>query len=165
MPTRWKCIWGSMLSWSRFSAKTSVSASAANAAPVGVPSTPNMSRTRRTPQRYILSLRHRFIAGISLACPCRPLASTAVMVHHKQQLPAKPAQEPYHDSCRVPESISRMTPYGFHHKLGYVNCKGVLEYRSSVAKRYNSCRQYRYNVVAHISLEQPDETPDTIPAR
>ena len=21
-----------------------------------------------------------------------------------------------------------MTPYGFHNKLGYVNCKGVLEY-------------------------------------
>ena len=50
------------------------------------------------------------------------------MVHHKQQLLAKPTQEPYHDPCRVPESISRMTQYGFHNKLGYVNCKGVLEY-------------------------------------
>jgi hypothetical protein len=50
------------------------------------------------------------------------------MVHHKQQLLAKPAQELSHDPCRVPESISRMTPYGFHNKLGYVNCKGVLEY-------------------------------------
>jgi hypothetical protein len=50
------------------------------------------------------------------------------MVHHKQQLLAKPIQEPYHDPCRVPESISHMTQYGFHNKLGYVNCKGVLEY-------------------------------------
>jgi hypothetical protein len=41
----------------------------------------------------------------------------------------------------------------------------AFEQRSSVAERYNSCRQYRYNVVAHISLEQPDETPDTVPAR
>jgi site-specific recombinase XerD len=39
--------------------------------------------------------------------------------------------------------------------LGHANIQ-----RSSVAERYNSCRQYRYNVVAHISLEQPDETPD-----
>ena len=49
------------------------------------------------------------------------------MVHHKQQLLAKPAQEPYHNR-RVLESMSRMTLYGFHNKLGYVNCKGVLEY-------------------------------------
>jgi hypothetical protein len=44
----------------------------------------------------------------------------------------------------------------------------VLEdfpFRSSVAERYNSCRQYRYNRVAHIPLEQPYETPDTVPAR
>jgi hypothetical protein len=27
-----------------------------------------------------------------------------------------------------------------------------------------SPKQYRYNVVAHIPLEQPDETPDTLPA-
>ena len=26
-------------------------------------------------------------------------------------------------------------------------------------------KQYRYNVVAHSPLEQPDETPDTLPAR
>jgi hypothetical protein len=26
-------------------------------------------------------------------------------------------------------------------------------------------KQYWYNVVAQIPLEQPDETPDTIPAR
>jgi len=37
--------------------------------------------------------------------------------------------------------------------------------RSSVAERYGSCRQYRYNVVAHIPLEQPDETLDPVPAR
>src|SRR5262245_53085298 len=28
-----------------------------------------------------------------------------------------------------------------------------------------SPKQYRYNVVAHIPLEQPDETPATVPAR
>ena len=28
-----------------------------------------------------------------------------------------------------------------------------------------SPKQYRYNVVAHIPLEQPDETPATLPAR
>jgi hypothetical protein len=41
----------------------------------------------------------------------------------------------------------------------------AIEIRSSVAERYNSCRQYQYNVGAHISLEQPDETPDPVPAR
>ena len=48
--------------------------------------------------------------------------------------------------------------------------RGVLSYiaipqRSSAAERYNSCRQYRYHGVAHIPLEQPHETPDTVPAR
>ena len=38
--------------------------------------------------------------------------------------------------------------------------------RSSVAERYNSFTQaVSYNLVAQIPLEQPDETPDTIPAR
>ena len=38
--------------------------------------------------------------------------------------------------------------------------------RSSVAERYNSFTQaVSYNVVAHIPLEQPDETPDTLSAR
>ena len=41
-----------------------------------------------------------------------------------------------------------------------------IDERSSVAERYdNFTRKYRYNVVAHIPLEQPDETPDTVPAR
>ena len=35
--------------------------------------------------------------------------------------------------------------------------------RSSVAERYHSCRQYRSHVVAHIPVEQPDETPDGVP--
>jgi len=44
--------------------------------------------------------------------------------------------------------------------------KVVIEKRSSVAERYdNFTRNYRYNVVAHIPLEQPDETPDTLSAR
>ena len=43
--------------------------------------------------------------------------------------------------------------------FGFVEC-------SSVAERYdNFTRNYRYNVVAHIPLEQPDETPDTLSAR
>lgn len=50
------------------------------------------------------------------------------MVYHQQQLLAKPVQELSYDPCRVPESVSCMRQYGFHHKLGYVNCKGVLEY-------------------------------------
>jgi len=50
------------------------------------------------------------------------------MVHHKRQLLAKPTQEPHHDSCRVSAFIARMTQYGFHNKLGYVSCKGVLEF-------------------------------------
>jgi hypothetical protein len=38
--------------------------------------------------------------------------------------------------------------------------------RSSVAERSHSfTRKYRENEVAHIPLEQPDETPDTVPAR
>jgi predicted ATPase len=41
----------------------------------------------------------------------------------------------------------------------------LSEVRSSVAEHYNSFRQYRYNVVAHIPLEQPDEAPDPVPAR
>jgi hypothetical protein len=32
--------------------------------------------------------------------------------------------------CRMPEAISRIIQYGFHNKLGHVNCKGVLEYRN-----------------------------------
>jgi hypothetical protein len=56
------------------------------------------------------------------------LASAVVMVHHKQQFLAKPMQELAHDSCRVSASIARMTQYGLHNKLGYVSCKGVLEY-------------------------------------
>ena len=44
--------------------------------------------------------------------------------------------------------------------------KGISTPRSSVAERYNSFTQaVSYNVVAQIPLEQPDETPDTIPAR
>jgi hypothetical protein len=45
----------------------------------------------------------------------------------QQQLLAKLTQKPYHP-CRMPGSISRIIQYGFHNKLGYVNCKGVLEY-------------------------------------
>src|SRR5215472_12840277 len=41
-------------------------------------------------------------------------------------------------------------------------CQRALLVRSSVAERYSSCRQYRYNVVAHIPLEQPDETLDPV---
>jgi hypothetical protein len=46
----------------------------------------------------------------------------------KLQPLAKSAQEPYHDPCHVSDPISHTTQYGFHNKLGYVNCKGVLEY-------------------------------------
>jgi hypothetical protein len=47
----------------------------------------------------------------------------------------------------------------------WVSFSIAFSVRSSVAERYNSCRQYRYNGVAHIPLEQPDETPDPVPAR
>jgi len=50
------------------------------------------------------------------------------MAHHKQQPLATLTQEPNHNLCHGPESISRMTQYDLHNKLGYVNCKGVLEY-------------------------------------
>ena len=50
------------------------------------------------------------------------------MVHHKQRRFVKPVQEPYYGLCPVLEPISRMTQYGFHNMLGYVNCKEVLEY-------------------------------------
>ena len=77
--------------------------------------------------------------------PMPTFGIAAVMVHHKQQLLAKLMQEPYHDSCRVSAPISRMTQYGFHNKLGYVNCKGVLEYfdrfvRNWVIETITPCR-------------------------
>src|SRR4030095_8958587 len=106
---------------------TIVSASAATATPLRVPSIPSITRTRSTPQRYTLFLRCSLIAGLSLVGPCRSLTSVAVLLHHEQQLLAKPMRESNRDFCRVSASIARMTQYGFHNKLGYVNCKGVLE--------------------------------------
>ena len=49
-------------------------------------------------------------------------------MRYKQPLLAKLGQKSYHDPCRMPASISRRIQYAFHNKLGYVNCKGVLEY-------------------------------------
>jgi hypothetical protein len=43
----------------------------------------------------------------------------------------------------------------------------ILFYETLIGSRAltASPKQYRYNVVAHSPLEQPDETPDTLPAR
>src|SRR2546427_1223065 len=57
---------------------------------------PSITRTRSTPQRYTLYLKHHFIAGISPVCPCRLLTSAAVTVRHKQQLLAKPVSDLYY---------------------------------------------------------------------
>jgi hypothetical protein len=50
------------------------------------------------------------------------------MMCYQQSLLAKLGQKPYHDPCRMPAFLSRIAQYAFHNKLGYVNCKGVLEY-------------------------------------
>src|SRR4030095_14659844 len=74
-------------------------------------------------------------------------------------------------SCKVRWLCARMS--SLFSTSSYSNINGTDSSTSKrrsgikdrIAERYNSCRQYRSNVVAHISLEQPDETPDTVPAR
>ncbi len=62
---------------------------------------------------------------------------------------------------------SRGLQYGVEaHMRRAIDSGATKEERSSVAERYNSPpRQYWYNVVAQLPLEQPDETSDTVPTR